>query len=156
MTPAINCANKHKINYAIHQYEHDENAQSFGLEAVEKLNITANRVFKTLIVINEQNNLFVAIVPVERQLNLKKFAQASKSKKIAMAEPKTVERSSGYVLGGVSPLGQKRSLATIIDNSAEQHQTIFVSAGKRGLEIELTPDDLMHVTNATFAAITQC
>ncbi|WOH38419.1 Cys-tRNA(Pro) deacylase [Thalassotalea fonticola] len=154
MTPAINTANKHKIDYTIHHYIHNENALSYGLEAAEKLNVAANRVFKTLVVVNEQNKLLVAIVPVEQQLNLKRFAKASKSKKVAMADPKAVERSSGYVLGGVSPLGQKRLLPTVIDESAVLHQSIFVSAGKRGLEIEIAPNDLSKLLNSSFHSIT--
>ncbi|WNC70486.1 Cys-tRNA(Pro) deacylase [Thalassotalea psychrophila] len=154
MTPAINLAIKYQIDFEVHQYIHDVNAASYGIEAAEKLNIEASRVFKTLVVVNEQNKLLVAIVPVEQQLNLKLFAKASKSKRVSMAEPKTVERSTGYVLGGVSPLGQKRLLTTVIDQSAEQHQTIYVSAGKRGLEIELAPKDLSQALNATFVTIT--
>lgn len=154
MTPAINLAKKYHIEHVVHQYVHDVNAVSYGLEAAEKLNVKANRVFKTLVVVNEQNKLLVAIIPVEQQLNLKLFAKASKSKKVFMADQKAVERSTGYVLGGISPLGQKRLLTTVIDQSAEQLKTIYVSAGKRGLEMELVPQDLRKLLKASFQIIT--
>ena len=159
MTPAIRQLKKLNIAYTLHQYQHDANAASYGEEAAEKLNIKAAQVFKTL-VINIDNNakntnsLAVAIVPVTHQLNLKACAKALGVKKIQMAEAKQVTASTGYVLGGVSPIGQKKRLNTVIDTSAESFATIFVSGGKRGLEIEIAMVDLIKVTSAKVAHIT--
>lgn len=153
MTPAINKAKQAKISYAVHEYEHDSSVESYGLEAADKLNLDPAQVFKTLVVSGGGKELFVAIVPVAHQLDLKAMAKSIGAKKAAMAEAKMVERSTGYVLGGVSPLGQKKQLVTIIDASAETQGTIFVSAGRRGLEIELAPTDLAALTRGRFAAI---
>ncbi|WP_250655848.1 Cys-tRNA(Pro) deacylase [Alkalimarinus coralli] len=155
MTPAINCAEKAKIPYKVHQYEHDKSAASFGEEAAEKLNISAQQVFKTLVVELDSGGMAVAVLPVAGQLNLKSMAGAVKSKKAKMADPKAVERSSGYVLGGVSPLGQKKLLKTVIDRQALNFDTVFVSAGRRGLEIELSADDLATLLNASFADLSK-
>ncbi len=125
------------------------------MEAAEKLNIDVARVFKTLVLQLDDGKLTVGIVPVSGQLNLKQQAKAAGGKKAAMADAKLVEKSTGYVLGGVSPLGQKKRLATIIDSSATNYETILVSAGRRGLEIELSPDDLCRLTSAIFAPIAQ-
>ncbi|WP_416307022.1 Cys-tRNA(Pro) deacylase [Neptunicella sp. SCSIO 80796] len=153
MTPAINAANKAKIHYHIHEYQHDPDNQAFGLEAVEKLNLNAAQVFKTLVTQLDNGKLAVAVVPVSDKLNLKQFAKACGAKKAAMADKQDVQRSSGYVLGGVSPLGQKKALMTVVDISARQFDAIYVSAGRRGLEIELSPDDLVKLTRGTFADI---
>ena len=142
MTPAINLLKKQKIEHTVHEYHHDPLCESFGLEAVEKLNLPAERVFKTLVVSLESNELIVAIVPVSFKLSLKSIAKALNVKKSVMADKSAVERSTGYVLGGVSPLGQKKRLKTVVDSSAEQFKSIYVSAGKRGLEVELSPADL--------------
>lgn len=155
MTPAINEAKKQKIEYTIHQYSHNANHSSYGIEAAEKLNVDVARVFKTLVLQLDNGKLTVGIVPVSGQLNLKQQAKAAGGKKAAMADAKLVEKSTGYVLGGVSPLGQKKRLATVIDSSARNHETILVSAGRRGLDIELSPDDLCRLTSATFAPIAQ-
>lgn len=165
MTPAINLAKKHALDYQLHEYTHDSNAISFGLEAVEKLGIDAAQVFKTLVVLTDAGALAVAVLPVEKTLNFKKMAKALSSnklsvnkvlscKKVQMADPKQVERSTGYVLGGVSPLGQKKRLPTVIDSSAEMQPTIYVSGGRRGLEVELPPAQLAGVLDARFANIT--
>jgi Cys-tRNA(Pro)/Cys-tRNA(Cys) deacylase len=153
MTPAINLAKKKKIAFQIHQYDHDPKAESYGEEAAEKLGLDLTQVFKTLVVATEKNELCVCVVPVAGMLDLKAVAKALKAKKVAMADAKKVQSTTGYVLGGVSPLGQKKQLATLIDRSAENQQTIFVSAGKRGLEIELSPQDLQDLTRAAFAPI---
>ena len=153
MTPAINTAKKAKIDFKIHEYTHDPKSESYGDEAAEKLGIEKGRVFKTLVVSDEKNQLFVAVLPVLFQLNLKRFAKALGAKKAAMADKKRVEKTTGYVLGGVSPIGQKKKLATIIHETAEQYDTIFVSAGKRGLEIELDPDDLAKLTSGAYHCI---
>ncbi|MBB5186027.1 MULTISPECIES: Cys-tRNA(Pro) deacylase [Zhongshania] len=155
MTPAINLAKKHKITHTMHEYSHDPASHSYGLEAVEKLGLNPAQVFKTLVVAQEPKGLAVAVVPVAGQLNLKAMAKALKVKKVAMAAPADVERSSGYVLGGVSPLGQKRQLPTVLDESAAGFATIFVSAGRRGLEIELAAQDLLDLTRGLLAPIAQ-
>tara|TARA_R110002050_G_scaffold223874_1_gene359832 strand:- start:801 stop:1280 length:480 start_codon:yes stop_codon:yes gene_type:complete len=154
MTPATKLLKQKKIPFELLQYQHDANASSFGLEAVEKLSLAANQVFKTLVVCGDSNKLAVAIVPVNTMLNLKSMAKALKVKKIKMADAKRVEASTGYVLGGVSPLGQKKRLPTVIDSSAELLTNIYVSGGKRGLEIKLTPQHLSQLCSATFAPIT--
>ncbi|WP_100915394.1 Cys-tRNA(Pro) deacylase [Pseudoalteromonas spongiae] len=153
MTPAIKTAEKAKIDFSVHQYEHDSSVASFGLEASEKLGVSAATVFKTLVASLDNGELVVAIIPVDRKLNLKAVAKASKAKKAKMAEPLEVERSTGYVLGGVSPLGQKKRLKTLLDDSAKTQSTIYVSAGRRGLEIELQPSDLLSLTNGQFVPL---
>lgn len=153
MTPAINLAKQRKLDYQLHEYSHDDNAPSYGREAAEKLAVDAARIFKTLVVEMESGALAVAIVPVTATLNFKKMAKAVSCKKVKMAEPKQVERSTGYVLGGVSPLGQKKRLPTILDSAAAPQDTIYVSAGRRGLEIELPPKQLAAILNASFSDI---
>ena len=153
MTPAINAAKKAKIPYTVHQYVHDPAASSYGKEAAEKLSLDEARVFKTLVVEFDNGSLAVGIIPVSAMLGMKLMAKAAGAKRAAMAEKGAVERSTGYVLGGVSPLGQKKRLPTFIDSSAADFPTIFVSAGRRGLEIELKPADLAGLTGAKFAAI---
>lgn len=153
MTPAIDSAKQAGFAFQLHEYDHDAAANSYGLEAAEKLGVAASQVFKTLVVKLDGKQLAVGIVPVTGQLNLKQIAKAAGAKKAAMAEPTEVERTTGYVLGGVSPLGQKRRLATFIDNSAEAFANIYVSAGRRGLEIELSPRDLATLSQATFVPL---
>lgn len=153
MTPAVKLLEKLKIPYQLHQYHHDDTATSYGLEAAEKLAVSAEMIFKTLVVETENKTLAVAIVPVEKQLNLKSIAKSLPCKKVAMADPKRVQTTTGYVLGGVSPFGQKKRLSTILDTSAKQFDNIFVSGGKRGLEIEISPKDLVKVLNAKTSAI---
>jgi Cys-tRNA(Pro)/Cys-tRNA(Cys) deacylase len=153
MTPAINTAKKAKVDFHVHEYEHDPSSPSYGEEASIKLGIESQRVFKTLVVALGSTDLAVAVLPVSRQLDLKSYAKAVGVKKVVMADKKTAERITGYVLGGVSPIGQKRSLVTIIDGSARNFDTIFVSAGRRGLEIELSPEDLCLLTAGKFKDI---
>lgn len=153
MTPAINLAKKLKLDYHIHEYEHDPSAESYGLEAAHKLGVDPAHVFKTLVVATESDKLAVAILPVSETLNFKKMAKALGCKKVQMADPKVVERTTGYVLGGVSPLGQKKRLTTVIHESATALDTLHVSGGKRGLEIELPPQQLSKTLSATFADI---
>jgi Cys-tRNA(Pro)/Cys-tRNA(Cys) deacylase len=152
VTPAINAAKKAGIAYRIHEYEHDPGAASYGLEAAEKLGIPAERVFKTLVA-EVDGRLAVAIVPVAASLNLKALAAALGAKRAEMAEMAHAERSTGYVAGGISPLGQKKRLPTVLDESATSFDTIYVSAGRRGLEIELSPHDLLAITGGKLAAI---
>lgn len=153
MTPAIDQLKNLAIAHSLHEYVHDAGAASYGLEAAQKLGVDATKVFKTLVVDGGNNTLAVAVLPVGKQLNLKRMAKAMGVKKVVMANPVAVSRSSGYVLGGVSPLGQKRPLLTVIDDTALGHSTVFVSGGQRGLEIELAAQDLARVTSATFAGI---
>ncbi len=155
MTPAINAIKKKKIPYTVHQYEHDPVNEAYGKEAADKLGIAEERVFKTLVVHLEDGRLTVAVLPVSSMLSMKLMAKAVGAKKAAMAEKALVERTTGYVLGGVSPLGQKKRLPTVIDSSAGNFPTIYVSAGRRGLQIELAAKDLAVLTAAVFADIRQ-
>ncbi len=155
MTPGINIARQAKITHKIHEYTHDASVESYGLEAAHKLGVAEDRVFKTLVVCLDMKTLAVGVLPVSSMLSMKRMAKAAGAKKAAMAAQSDVERSTGYVLGGVSPLGQKKQLQTIVDASAENHATIFVSAGRRGLEIELRPQDLVKLVNGRFAEICQ-
>ena len=150
MTPAISCLKKAKIKYQIHQYEHDANPNAYGEEAAEKLNIPYDQIFKTLVISVDNKNLFVALVPVSKQLDLKAFVKVIGAKKAKMADKKDVERTTGYILGGVSPIGQKKQLTTIIDSSALKFKTVYVSAGRRGLQIEISSKNLGSQTKATF------
>lgn len=153
MTPAITLLQKKRIKHEVLKYTHDTNASSYGLEAAEKLNLDTKSVFKTLVVSGETGKLAVAIVPVETKLSEKKMAKALGVKKVSMANADAVVASTGYVLGGVSPLGQKKSLSTVIHIDAQSRDTMYVSAGKRGLEVALAPRDLATLTRATFADI---
>ena len=158
MTPGIDAAKKAGISHKVHEYIHDPSSDSYGREAAVKMGVAENRVFKTLVVSLDGLRgkvLAVGIVPVSSKLNMKQIAKAAKAKKANMADKSDVERSTGYVLGGVSPLGQKKRLRTFIDSSAENYSTIFVSAGRRGLEIELSPEDLKSLTNGEFAEVGQ-
>jgi len=154
LTPAIKLLERKKIEHSIHQYQHDPAAESYGLEAVHKLGLDEARVFKTLVIVLSGDDLATAILPVAVQLNLKLAAKALNTKRAGMCDPARVERVTGYVLGGVSPLGQKKRLKTVIDASASQHESIFVSAGRRGLEIELAPAQLIDLLQAQSASIT--
>lgn len=155
MTPALRAAKAAGIMVKSYEYAHDPANTNYGLEAAEALNLNPARVFKTLLVAlnGDQRQLAVGIVPVTGQLDLKAMAIACKVKKVEMAEAKNAERATGYVVGGISPLGQKKRLPTVLDISAETYSTIFVSGGKRGLDIEIAPVDLLAMCSATIAAI---
>lgn len=155
MTPAINSAKKAKIPHRVHSYPHDPAVASYGREAADKLGVDPRRVFKTLVTQLDDKLLAVAVVPVTSTLNLKLLAKAAGAKRAEMADKGMVERVTGYVLGGVSPLGQKKRLATFIDNSARDFATILVSAGRRGLDLELSSQDLAAMTGGVFAAISE-
>ncbi|RDE18797.1 Cys-tRNA(Pro) deacylase [Motiliproteus coralliicola] len=155
MTPAVNCAKKAKISFRTHSYQHDPNTASYGDEAAQALGIDPQRVFKTLLVSLDGNpkKLAVGVVPVSGSLDLKAIGTCLKSKKVAMADPAEAQRATGYLLGGISPLGQKKRLPLILDQSAKSLETIHVSGGKRGLEIELAPADLLRLTGGQYGDI---
>jgi Cys-tRNA(Pro)/Cys-tRNA(Cys) deacylase len=151
-TPATVALTSAGIAFTARSYAHDPTAASYGLEAAEALGVEPARVFKTLLV-EADTTLAVGIVPVDRQLDLKALATALGVKRVQMADPATAERVTGYVVGGISPVGQKRRLATVLDESADGYDTVLVSGGRRGLDIELSPADLCSVTGATRAPI---
>ena len=153
MTPAIDLLKKAKAVHQVHSYQHDPKSASYGLEAAEKLNLPPAQVFKTLLAASEKGELLVAVVPVAGSLDLKALAHAAGVKKVEMADPQAAQRSTGYLLGGISPLGQKKRLRTFIDNSAQLHESIFVSAGRRGLEVQLSAAILAAHTQGQFADI---
>ncbi|MBT3531044.1 MAG: Cys-tRNA(Pro) deacylase [Gammaproteobacteria bacterium] len=155
MTPGINSAKKAGIIHKVHEYSHDSSSESYGSEAAEKMGVPEERVYKTLVVSLDNNELAVGVIPVSSMLSMKFIARSAGAKKASMADKMDVQRSTGYVLGGVSPLGQKKTLKTIIDSSVEKHDTVYVSAGRRGLEIELSPNDLKKLTNGVLAEICQ-
>lgn len=151
-TPATVALTKAGLNFSTHAYEHDPAAKSYGLEAAEALGLAPEQVFKTLLV-EVDGKLAVGVVPVDRQLDLKAVAAALKAKKAAMADPAAAERITGYVVGGISPIGQKRLLPTVVDVSATDHETVYVSGGRRGLDLGLSPTDLITITAARSAPI---
>ena len=153
MTPALDLLKKVRAEHQVHSYEHDPKAASYGLEAAEKLGLEPAQVFKTLLASSEKSELLVAVVPVVGSLDLKALAHAAGVKKVEMSDPAAAQRATGYLLGGISPLGQKKRLRTFIDQSARVFKTIYVSAGRRGLEVELAPAVLAEHTQATFAEI---
>ena len=151
-TPAMAALGAAGVAFTVHSYEHDPAAASYGEEAARAMGVAAERVFKTLVA--EVDGVHtVAVVPVAGSLDLKALAAAVGRKRAAMADPAAAERATGYVRGGISPLGQRRALPTVVDASALEHSTVFVSGGRRGLELELAPADLVAVTRATTAAI---
>ena len=152
-TTATIALDRAKIPFTVHEYSHDPRAGSYGLEASEALGVPPDRVFKTLVAAVDGTALAVGVVPVHRQLDLKALAAAVGGKKAVMAEVAAAERATGYVVGGISPVGQKKRLPVVIDSSARDLPTMFCSAGRRGLEIELTPADLIRVTSAKLAPI---
>ena len=153
MTPGVDAARAAGIAFEIARYEHDPRAEAYGLEAANALGVAAERVFKTLVAKLDDDHLAVAIVPVSAQLDLKAFARALGARRASIAPPDEAQRATGYVVGGISPLGQRRELATALDESANTQETIYVSAGRRGLEIVLAPTDLAMLTSAVVAPI---
>jgi len=153
MTPAIQALKKAGVPFEIHEYRHDPCAESYGLEAATALGVPPEQVFKTLIAKLDTRELVVAVVPVNKNLDLKALASVAGAKKADMADVTEAERTTGYVKGGISPLGQRKKLRTIIDASALRLERIFVSGGRRGLDLSLQPDDLMRMCSATIGTI---
>ncbi len=155
MTPAVSAAKKARIRYETHFYPHDPGTKSYGMEAAEALGVDAGRVFKTLLVTlnHDPRRLAVAVVPAGARLNLKALASAAGVKHAHMAASRDAERATGYVVGGISPLGQRKRLPLFLDETALAHETIFVSGGRRGLEIELSPHDLLKLTGGRTTAL---
>ena len=155
MTPAIKAAESAGVTVKVHEYQHDPGNTQYGLEAAEALGLDPARVFKTLLVRQngDDRRLAVAVVAVTGQLDLKAMAAACGAKKVEMADPAQAERVTGYVVGGISPLGQKRGLPTVLDASVNDFATVFVSGGRRGLDIEIAPDDLARLCQASVAEI---
>jgi Cys-tRNA(Pro)/Cys-tRNA(Cys) deacylase len=151
-TPATRALTASGIRFTSHAYDHDPANRHFGLEAVSALALEAERVFKTLLA-DVDGHLAVAVVPVTGSLDLRALAATLGAKRASMADPKLAERKTGYVVGGISPIGQKTRLATVLDESALLYDTVFVSGGKRGFDIELSPEELVAATSAILAAI---
>ncbi|MEV4469301.1 Cys-tRNA(Pro) deacylase [Nonomuraea sp. NPDC049504] len=141
-----------KAEFTLHPYDHDPDAQAYGEEAADALGVPYERIFKTLVA-EVEGGLAVAVVPVAGKLDLKALAGALGGKRAAMAEAAKVERVTGYVVGGISPLGQRKQLPTVVDSSALDFETIYFSAGKRGLQIETAPANLITLTRAVMAPI---
>ncbi len=151
-TPATVALTRAGVAFSTHAYAHDPSAPSYGLEAAEVLGLPPSQVFKTLLV-DTGAGLAVGIVPVAASLDLKAMATAIGAKKVFMADPAVAARVTGYVLGGISPVGQKKALSTVLDASASAFETIYVSGGRRGFDIGLSPADLLTVTRAAYAPI---
>jgi Cys-tRNA(Pro)/Cys-tRNA(Cys) deacylase len=153
MTPAVEQARAAGIAFELAEYEHDPRAEAYGMEAAEALGVPPESVFKTLVAQLDDQRLVVAIVPVTGQLDLKALARSLGTRRAQMANPADAQRATGYLVGGISPLGQRRRLPTALDQSALEQPTIYVSAGRRGLDMSLAPGDLQTLTNATVARI---
>ncbi|MFJ8945878.1 Cys-tRNA(Pro) deacylase [Streptomyces sp. NPDC102395] len=151
-TPATVALTAAGVDFTVHSYDHDPAHPSYGEEAAEAMGVSPDRVFKTLVA-DVDGALTVAVVPVAGSLDLKALASAVGGKRAAMADPALAERTTGYVRGGISPLGQRKRLPTVLDDSAKAHATVCVSAGRRGLEVELSPTALAELTGAVLAPI---
>jgi Cys-tRNA(Pro)/Cys-tRNA(Cys) deacylase len=148
MTPAILFLKTTNIQFEIHEYDHDSNRTDYGIEAASKLSLDPTRVIKTLIIELNPSGFIVAMIPISEQLSMKKLARVAGAKHATMAPSDKIKSLTGYLTGGISPLGQKRPLACYLDQAAATSSTIFISGGKRGIEIELSPQDLIELTKA--------
>jgi len=151
-TPATVALEKAGVTFTVHAYDHDPRSASYGLEAADALGLDPDAVFKTLLA-EVDGELVVAVVPVSGQLDLKALASAVGGKRAAMADPAVAERTTGYVVGGISPIGQRRRLRTVVDESASARPAVYVSGGRRGVDLGLDPADLVRVLNAQVARI---
>jgi Cys-tRNA(Pro)/Cys-tRNA(Cys) deacylase len=151
-TPATVALDRAKVSYLLHPYQHDSRADSYGDEAAAALGVDPRRIFKTLVA-SVDGSLVCAVVPVAARLSLKALAAAANGKRAEMADPGKAQRATGYVLGGISPLGHKTSIRVVLDSSAIDFETVFVSAGKRGLQLELAPADLLALTHGSCVPI---
>ena len=151
-TPATTALTRLRVDFRLHPYDHDPAAASYGLEAAAALSVPPGQVFKTLLVAGD-SGLAVGVVPVDRQLDLKAVAAALGLKKVAMAAAADAERTTGYVVGGISPVGQRKALPTVVDSSALAFDRVYVSGGRRGLDLSLAPADLVSATRARVASI---
>ena len=151
-TPATTALVEAGITFTLHPYEHHDANTDFGEEAARALDVDPTRIFKTLVA-DVGGKLVVAVIPVARQLDLKALGAAFETKKATLADPTHAARSTGYMVGGISPIGQRSSLPTVVDASADDFETIFVSAGRRGLQVELAPGDLLAVTQARSVSV---
>jgi Cys-tRNA(Pro)/Cys-tRNA(Cys) deacylase len=151
-TPAVTQAARAGVAYELHRYDHDPDAPSYGREAAEALDVEPDRVFKTLVA-EVDGRPVIAVVPVSGEVDLKALAALLGGRRAQMSHPAEAERATGYIVGGISPIGQKRRLPTVLDASAEAWSTVYVSAGRRGLELELAAADLAKLTGGRFAAI---
>ncbi len=149
MTPAIRVLDHAGIPYQLHTYQHDAGCTDFGLEAAQKLSVEPARMFKTLVVRSDTGSLALALVSVQDRIDLKKLADALGSKKADLADPTVAEKTTGYVVGGISALGCRKTLPVLLDESITAWPTVFISAGKRGLQLELAPTDLIKLTQST-------
>jgi Cys-tRNA(Pro)/Cys-tRNA(Cys) deacylase len=152
VTPAVSALEAAGVAFSIHQYEHDPSVRSFGSEAANVLGLDPDQVFKTLVVIADSDPA-VTIVPVSCQLSLKAVGAALGRKRVEMCDPAVAQRVTGYVLGGISPFGQRRLLPTVIDETCQLYDTIYVSGGRRGLDLGVAPADLIRVLKAVMADI---
>ncbi len=153
MTPAVVALEQVGIAYTIHEYDRGDDLHDFGREAADALGLDRDQVFKTLVVVAD-NEMVVAVVPVSCQLSMKRVAAAVGAKKATMCDPAAAERSSGYIVGGISPIGQRKQLRTVIDETAELFDEVYVSGGRRGMDLGLSPSDLIAVLDAIVAPIT--
>jgi Cys-tRNA(Pro)/Cys-tRNA(Cys) deacylase len=153
LTPAIRALDAAGVPFTVHEFEHRPGARDYGREAADELGVEHDQVFKTLVVVAD-GSLAVAIVPVSCQLSLKAVAAALGAKRAELCDPERAERTTGYVVGGISPFGQRRRLVTVIDETCELYEIVFVSGGRRGLDLGIAPDDLIAVLAAIVAPIT--
>lgn len=154
VTPATVALDRAEIAYTLHPYEHGDTGRDYGVEAAEQLGLDPDQVFKTLLVTSDDDQLAVAIVPVSGKLAFKAVGRALGAKRVAMCDPAIAERVTGYVRGGISPFGQKRRLPTVVDEMATAFDTVYVSGGRRGLDLGVAPSDLIAVCDAVVADIT--